>query len=99
MQGPDLIGWLASAILIATLGRQTWRQWREPDPRGLSHWLFVGQIAASAGFVAYSWLLRNWVFIVTNSLILLTAIAGQLVFLRAQRKARSGGVPMSGSGE
>ena len=89
MHGPDLIGWLASAILIATLGRQTWRQWRDPDPRGLSHWLFLGQIAASAGFVVYSWLLRNWVFIITNSLILLTAIAGQLVFLRAQRRTAS----------
>ena len=84
---PDLIGWIASAILIATLARQTWRQWKDPDPRGVSHWLFVGQIAASIGFVAYSWMMRNWVFIVTNSLILVTAIVGQLVFLRAQRKA------------
>ena len=83
----DLIGWLASAILIATLARQTWRQWREPDPRGVSHWLFAGQIAASTGFVAYSWLVHNWVFIVTNVLILLTAVIGQVVLLRARRKA------------
>jgi len=82
----DLIGWLASAILIATLARQTWRQWREPDPRGVSHWLFAGQIAASIGFVAYSWLLHNWVFIVTNLLILATAVIGQVVLLRAQRR-------------
>ena len=84
---PDIIGWGASAILIATLARQTWRQWKDPDPRGVSHSLFVGQIAASIGFVSYSWMMRNWVFIVTNSLILVTAIVGQLVFLRAQRKA------------
>lgn len=83
---PDLIGWAASGILIATLGRQTWRQWKDPDPRGVSHWLFAGQIAASVGFVVYSWLMHNWVFIVTNLLILVTAIVGQLVFLRAQRK-------------
>lgn len=83
----ELIGWLASAILIATLARQTWRQWREPDPRGVSHWLFAGQIAASTGFVAYSWLVHNWVFIVTNVLILLTAVIGQVVLLRARRKA------------
>lgn len=82
----DLIGWLASAILIATLARQTWRQWREPDPRGVSHWLFAGQIAASVGFVAYSWMVHNWVFIVTNVLILLTAVVGQVVLLRARRK-------------
>ena len=84
---PEAIGWAASAILIATLARQTWRQWKDPDPRGVSHWLFVGQIAASVGFVAYSWLVHNWVFIVTNTLILITAIVGQLVFLRAQRKS------------
>ena len=84
---PDLVGWIASAILLATLARQTWRQWREPDPRGVSRWLFLGQIAASVGFVAYSWMLRNWVFIVTNTLILLTAIVGQLALSRARRDA------------
>ena len=85
MQMPDLVGWIASAILLATLARQPWRQWREPDPRGVSRWLFVGQIAASVGFVAYSWMLRNWVFIVTNTLILLTAIIGQIALSRARR--------------
>ena len=85
MQMPDLVGWIASAILLATLARQTWRQWREPDPRGVSRWLFLGQIAASVGFVAYSWMLRNWVFIVTNTLILLTAVVGQLALSRARR--------------
>lgn len=87
MQMPDLVGWIASAILLATLARQTWRQWREPDPRGVSRWLFLGQIAASVGFVAYSWMLRNWVFIITNTLILLTAIVGQLALSRARRDA------------
>jgi MtN3 and saliva related transmembrane protein len=87
MQMPDIVGWVASAILLATLARQTWRQWREPDPRGVSRWLFVGQIAASVGFVAYSWMLRNWVFLVTNTLILLTAIIGQIALSRARRDA------------
>ena len=91
MTTPDMIGWGASAILIATLGRQGWHQWKDPDPRGVSHWLFLGQISASLGFIAYSWLLHNAVFIVTNTLILVTAIVGQLVYLRARRKAgRSG---------
>lgn len=89
MQMPDLVGWAASAILLATLARQTWRQWREPDPRGVSRWLFIGQIAASVGFVAYSWMLRNWVFIVTNTLILVTAIIGQLALSRARRDAKA----------
>lgn len=88
MNTPDMIGWGASAILIATLARQGWHQWKDPDPRGVSHWLFLGQISASVGFIAYSWMLDNIVFIVTNSLILVTAIVGQLVFLRAQRRSR-----------
>lgn len=90
---PDAVGWAASAVLLATLARQTWRQWKDPDPRGVSHWLFIGQIAASGGFVAYSWLVGNWVFIVTNSLILATAIVGQLVDLRSRRLAEREGEP------
>lgn len=76
MSGPDVIGWLASAILIATLSRQIYTQWKDPDPSGVSKWLFGGQTAASICFIAYSWLLHNWVFIVTNSLILVTALVG-----------------------
>ncbi len=87
MSGPDIVGWIASAILIATLGRQIYMQWKDPDPSGVSTWLFVGQITASIGFIAYSWLLKNWVFIVTNSIILLTAVVGQAVMWRKSRKA------------
>ena len=50
MTTPDMIGWGASAILIATLARQGWHQWKDPDPRGVSHWLFLGQMSASVGF-------------------------------------------------
>jgi len=39
-------------------------------------------MAASVGFVLYSWLLHNWAFITTNSLILLTALVGQWVMWR-----------------
>lgn len=85
---PDLIGWAASAILLATLGRQIITQWKDKDAKGVSRWLFLGQMAASVGFIIYSWMLDNWVFIVTNSLILLTAVIGQIGLLirRGQRK-------------
>ena len=78
---PDLIGWAASAILLATLGRQIITQWKDKDAKGVSRWLFLGQMAASVGFIIYSWMLDNWVFIVTNSLILLTAVIGQIGLL------------------
>lgn len=87
MPNVELIGWTASAILIATLARQTWAQWTADEPQGVSAWLFAGQITASVLFIVYSALLRNSVFIVTNSLILVTAIVGQVVYLRARRKA------------
>ena len=79
---PDLIGWLASAILVATLSRQIWTQAQDESAKGVSHWLFAGQIASSLGFIAYSWMLENWVFIVTNGIILLTAVVGQVVMSR-----------------
>lgn len=78
---PDLIGWAASAILLATLGRQIITQWKDKEAKGVSRWLFLGQMAASVGFIIYSWMLDNWVFIVTNSLILLTAVIGQIGLL------------------
>ena len=91
MQPEDWLGWGASAVLLATLLRQVWKEWRERSTRGLSSWLFVGQITASVGFVAYSWLVDNRVFVVTNTAILLTAIAGQLIYRRNVRLARDAG--------
>ena len=89
----DLIGWASAVILMLTLGRQAWLQWKERRTRGVSRWLFAGQIAASVGFVAYSWMLSNWVFVVTNALILATALAGEAIYLRNRRlesRARPG---------
>lgn len=83
---PDWIGWLASAILIATLIRQIAKQ-DDDSGEGVSRWLFVGQCAASSGFVLYSVLVGNWVFIVTNSCVLLTAIVGQVLTSRRAKHA------------
>lgn len=82
----DWVGWLASAILIATLARQIYTQWKADEPQGVSGWLFVGQIAASLGFIVYSVSVKNWVFVTTNFLILLTAIVGQIIYSRANRR-------------
>jgi MtN3 and saliva related transmembrane protein len=91
----DWLGWGASAVLLATLLRQVFVQWRERSTEGVSSWLFVGQITASLGFVAYSWLVDNRVFVVTNSAILLTAILGQFIYRRNVRLAE--GVPAAGA--
>jgi uncharacterized protein with PQ loop repeat len=84
----ELIGWISSVILLVTLLRQVYTQWRSRTAAGVSRWLFVGQLAASTGFALYSWLLGNWVFLVTNIALLATAVAGQFIYL--SNKARSG---------
>ncbi len=82
----EIIGWSAAAILLATISRQVYTQWRERSTQGLSRWLFIGQLAASSGFVVYSWLLGNWVFVVTNVLMLATAGLGQWIYLRNRHR-------------
>lgn len=41
MQPVDWLGWAASAVLLATLGRQVYVQWRERSTQGLSSWLWA----------------------------------------------------------
>lgn len=81
----DAIGWAASAVLITTLLHQVRVQWRERSTEGVSGWLFIDQVTASAGFLAYSWLIENPVFVVSNALLVLTALVGQGVYRRNRR--------------
>ena len=83
----EIIGWAAALILLLTIGTQVYQQWRTRSVQGVSPWLFGGQVLASAGFTAYSVLLGNAVFIVTNALILASAMFGQFLYWRNQRKA------------
>lgn len=83
----ELIGWVSSLVLLLTLTRQVYTQWQSEATSGVSRWLFVGQLTASLGFATYSWLLENWVFLFTNVALLLTAIAGEVIFLRNRAKA------------
>jgi MtN3 and saliva related transmembrane protein len=84
----QLIGWAASAILLATILSQIGRQWRSGTSEGVSRWLFIGQIAASAGFSVYSWLVGDRVFIFTNLVMLASAVAGLLIVLKHRRAGR-----------
>ena len=85
----EVIGWGAALILFMTITRQVYKQWQEGTNRGVSHWLFIGQTAASTGFLAYSWLVDNWVFVVTNAFILTSALVGQVVsWHNGRRQAR-----------
>ncbi|MCD9047733.1 PQ-loop domain-containing transporter [Luteimonas sp. MHLX1A] len=86
MSGADWIGWAATAVLMATLIRQIRKQWIADSVESVSVWLFVGQIAASVLFIIYSALVSNPVFVVTNVLILGTAVVGQVLTVIKRRR-------------
>lgn len=83
----DLIGWASAIVLAWTISRQVYVQWRSKSTGGVSKWLFIGQLTASLGFVVYSYLVDNWVFVFTNFYIFLTAVVGQCIYLRNKRHA------------
>jgi MtN3 and saliva related transmembrane protein len=85
MRYAELVGWASSAILFATITRQVYTQWKTRSTAGVSHWLFVGQLTASAGFTIYSLLLHNWVYVVSNVALLTTAAVGQMIYRRNKR--------------
>ena len=82
----DLVGWVATGILVLTVGRQAYSQWKEGSTQGQSKWLFIGQLAASTGFVVYSYLLDNRVFVVSNVFLLVIAAVGQAFYVRNRRR-------------
>jgi len=100
MNATDWVGWVSSAILVLTLGQQVKKQWDSESTEGVSRWLFVGQLVASVGFAVYSILLKNWVFVVTNVLMVANAVLGGLIILRnkrrSDRKSRASGAPSAG---
>lgn len=81
----EALGWISSLVLLATILVQLRKQWLERSGRGVSSFLFIGQTAASLGFTVYSALLSNWVFTVTNGLMLLSAITGWYLTARFKR--------------
>lgn len=86
----DAIGWASSFVLLLTIAKQVHKQWHEHTSEGVSKWLFVGQTAASVGFTIYSWLVENWVFVVTNFLLLVAALVGLAISRRQRRQDARG---------
>ena len=70
------LGWGASGVLVVTILTQIYRQWQQGSSKGVSKWLFIGQMAASAGFLLYSWLIHDIVFLFTNAVMVMSAAAG-----------------------
>ena len=85
----EAIGWVSSLILVLTIAKQVYKQWQEGSSEGVSKWLFVGQMAASLGFTVYSWLVSNWVFVVTNAVMVVNGLLGLFIVLRHRRRERA----------
>ena len=81
----EIIGWASSLILLATLIKQVYKQWSDGTSEGISKWLFIGQLAASTGFMVYSYLVGNWVFAVTNGLLTVNNIIGIILYFYFRR--------------
>lgn len=87
----EVIGWVSSAILVITITTQLHKQWKAGTSKGVSKWLFIGQFAASVGFVTYSWRIGNWVFVATNALLGAEALVGLGIVLMHRRRQREPG--------
>jgi uncharacterized protein with PQ loop repeat len=87
--GTEAIGWLSNLLLLLTMSKQVHTQWKSGSSEGVSSWLFIGQLATSTGFVTYSWLLGNWVFVSSNVLLLFVALLGQYLYRRNRRRRQA----------
>lgn len=78
----EILGWASSLILLATLVKQVYKQWKDRTSEGISSWLFVGQLAASIGFTIYSVITESWVFAFTNGALTINNIIGIWLYFR-----------------
>ena len=87
MRHTEWIGWIASLILVLTIAKQLYKQWHEHTSRGVSKWLYLGQFTAEIGFIVYSVLVRNWIFVFTNSALLIENLIGLGIVFKHRRAA------------
>ena len=85
METAQIIGWAAVGALFFTMAGQAWKQWRDRVKGGIGKLFFVGQIAASSLFLAYSAMMGDRVFVVGNALVLAASIVGGAILLYNRR--------------
>ncbi len=87
----EFIGFTSSFILVLTIGKQVYKQYKEGKSEGVSKWLFIGQMAASFGFLTYSVMKGDSVFILTNALMVLNGFIGLAIVLKHRRAEGNAG--------
>ena len=93
---PEIIGYVSSLMMIATIGTQISKQWRSGSSKGVSIWLFIGQLCTSAGFTLYSILVKSTVFTLTNVIMVVASAVGLGIVLYHRRKNRAAPVALVG---
>ena len=83
----EIVGWASSCLLLVTLIKQVYKQWKEGTSEGVSKWLFIGQFFVSVGFTIYSVGTGNMVFIVTNAALAINAVIGIFIWYRTKGQA------------
>jgi MtN3 and saliva related transmembrane protein len=83
----QIIGWASTLVLLITLLSQIRKEIAVGKADEISPVLFIGQCAASLGFLAYSALVGNVVFVVSNAMILVVALIGVGVRRRLSKTA------------
>jgi MtN3 and saliva related transmembrane protein len=87
---PHVVGYASSIVLLFTIGGQLLKQWRSGTSAGVSPYLFIGQFVASTGFVAYSVLVKNVVFEITNACLGAAALLGIAMVAYHRRRNKRG---------
>ncbi|MFN2500809.1 MAG: SemiSWEET family sugar transporter [Pyrinomonadaceae bacterium] len=82
----EALGWFSSVLLLLTLIKQVYKQWKDRSSEGISKWLFIGQLAASSGFTVYSFLTGSWVFVFTNAILTLNNMFGIFLYFRYRER-------------
>jgi len=81
----EIIGWVASVVLLLTLIKQVHKQWKAGTSEGVSKWLFTGQLVASILFTIYSYAVGSWVFTVTNALLTINNVIGIILYFHFRK--------------
>jgi MtN3 and saliva related transmembrane protein len=83
-----IFGYVASAVLFATLVVQIHKQWKRGTTKGVSRWLFIGQLVASIGFTVESAVIGSTIFVVVNAVLALSAVVGISLWFYQRRRER-----------
>ena len=80
-----VVGWSASIVVVATTVGQIIKQWKAHTSKGVSPLLFVGNLLASLLFLNYAIMIKNVVYEVTNSVMVLASIFGLGLLIHQRR--------------